>query len=168
MKLNLFFLCFLFSICANAQIQRQFFGFTLGITNKQQVVNNFKNKGKNVVKKDDDIVVRKLKFGGLEWEEVHFFFHENKLYEVFFNSNSDTYNKTYLDSRRDMLLELLDKKYLQFYDSDYSDEEGKFYTDHITVVKFVYEYYNGKWYQSLIYGDSALLDAINESSLDEL
>ncbi len=165
-KVLLIFLMML-SINADAQIQRRFFGFTLGMANKQQISNHFKSQNKSVSYEDDVLVVKNLKFGGQIWDEVRFAFYKNKFYQIFLVSSTGNNSKELLDNRWDFFLNSFFEKYGDYYSPD-SEEYTKFFLDDNTVLRFHYENSQGIWYQDLVYYDDKIFNASIDTDKDDL
>lgn len=115
---------------SNAQIQRNFLGFTFG-DSKQTVAQALRNKG-YILDYDADgngigaegTARNPIVFGGYEWQGAYFCFFNNKLYDVSFCIS--TYVATTQDviDRHNQLVYLLHSKYAQ-YDEEISDQEAK-------------------------------------------
>lgn len=171
MKKNVLLILFiLFSICIDAQIQRNFWGLKLGVSTKKEVMNHFKAKKIPVSFEDGVLVVKDVHFGGYTWEDCRIEFYKNKFVAIFLSSANALNSKEYLDSRWEYLVVRLDSKYGKFLESHEEDnnKHSKVYSDTITTVNIVYNYSDGLWYQSLIYIDDAFMKDLILTSSDEL
>ena len=167
MKKILLIILMMLSLHADAQIQRRFFGFTLGVANKQQITYHFKKQNKTVSNDNGVLVVKNLKFGGQFWDEVRFAFYKNRFYEIFLVSSTRYNSKDLLDDRWDYLLNSFFEKYRNYYYPD-SEEYTRYFLDDKTVLRFHYENSHGIWYQDLVYYDDKLFDASSKSDNDDL
>ncbi len=85
-KILLFVMLCMVSFNVNAQIQRNFFGLTLGVSTRQQVETKVRSMGTRIRSYDkENIFAKKMKFGGKEWDDVLFQFYNNKLLAVIFS-----------------------------------------------------------------------------------
>jgi len=166
MKRILLLLILMLSISAEAQIQRSFFGFTLGVSNRQIISSHFKRQNKTIKNEDDVLVVKNLKFGGQMWDEVRFVFYKNKFYQIFLVTSTERNSKEYLDERWDYLLNKFLKKYRNYYQPMSSDT--KYFCDNKTTLRFHYEFSGGLWYQDLVYYDNKLFDSSMRDDDDDL
>ena len=79
---RLYFLLFLFlcTIVATAQIQRKILDFTLGVSNKTEVLSYLKSNHYKYSYEDGEYEVRKVTFAGHNWPVAYFSFYKGKLY----------------------------------------------------------------------------------------
>ena len=65
------------SIAISAQIQRLFFGLTLGVSTKNSVISYFKNNSiKYHIDDEGTYIANNIKFAGYKWPEVDFYFYK--------------------------------------------------------------------------------------------
>ena len=88
---KLFFLILLFTVSFNvhAQIQREFFGLTLGVSTRQQVEETLRGMGKDFTPEANRIVAHDIEVDDYEWANVRFGFKSDRL--VLFLMTSRTY-----------------------------------------------------------------------------
>ncbi len=160
------------TICC-AQINRVFWGVTLGRSTKQQVRNALVQKGYTVKTEPDGslcVNVNNVNFGGAYWTYVSFSFVDDKLYQVWFQNNeeqspikiNDTYGK---------LKTNLDKKYGTFnfhVQPTEGTEKVSNYTDTKTLVSLMLRSYHHIRYISLSYEDLNSYDSKIKNENDEL
>mgnify|MGYP007038267604 CR=1 FL=1 len=150
-------ICFILNLCVTAQIQRKFFNFTLGTTNKTQVFNYFKSKGKKLKPNEEDTYyTNNLSFGGHVWPYVAFTFYKNKLSVVYFSDSDGLTERNILDIVFSNLDKKLSEKYYRYKDYDNSTDEKTVYRDYKTEMSINYEYFNGSKILSLMYHDLKL------------
>lgn len=160
------------TICC-AQINRVFWGVTLGRSTKQQVNNVLFRKGYTVETEPDGslcVNVNNVNFGGAYWTYVSFGFVDNKLFQITFQNNEkqspgkidDTYNK---------LKTNLDKKYGSFILRVQPKEgtgKASYYSDTKTLVSLMLNSHHNIRYISLSYDDLDSYDIKNKNENDEL
>lgn len=156
---------FFMAISANAQIQRKFFDFQLGLSTKTEMTNHFKARGNNVRYLDNTIAVDDVIFGGMKWNEFYADYYKNKLYRMYFLISS--YSKDKLDTMWDILNRRIGKKYASYYVNSKSSEKEKWYYDGKTVCNLKYEY-EDKWYLAIIYFDEKMYNQKNDEEENEL
>lgn len=103
-------------LCAPAQIQRNFFGFTLGTATKQEVSRHFKAKGNTITEETSiSLIVSNVRFGGVDWDGVQFHFLKNKLSGVLFLNSALHHSNTDLERCSNKLRPTLMEKYSNYY-----------------------------------------------------
>lgn len=90
MKRLLIFTFFIaFSLGISAQLPRNFYGATLGVSTKSQAIKALlANKVSIAVNGEDNLNVRNVSFGGVSFDEVIMEFYDNILYKVVFGDNN--------------------------------------------------------------------------------
>ena len=167
-QLLLLVLALLCSLSMSAQIQRKFFGQTLGVSTENDVIEYFEGKGIDVTRASlTSVEVEDMKFGGYMWSTVVFDFLEDKLATVFFiNDENDIPSAK---ERWNDLNEKIKEKYKLYYIPNRSSEPSKMYMDNETSVflrKEVFE--EKKEVLSLVYGDIKMLFDRLQKDEDEL
>lgn len=155
---NLFvFFALLFAITAKSQIQRTFFGFTLGKTTKTDLVKSLKEKGKKILNtnvNDETIRVNNLTFGGKKWPATFFMFYNNSLCVVSFTDTGEYSSEDKLDLDWENISKILSQKYSVYqkkntkYEIEYNDNKTNLWTSN--------EPYNGYKSIILMYSDNYL------------
>lgn len=169
-KLILFLLLVFCSIKVAGQIQRKFFNFTLGITTRQEVINYYKVRKKEIyyseILGDTDFSVHQVNFGGNTWPVVHFNFYKNKLYLIRFSDSDGFTPRQILDVTWKRLDDSLLSKYRQFMNTSGSIVSEKIFEDNKTRIVFNYDYFQGTKFLGLMYVDTRLQREmlINEDS----
>lgn len=159
----------LFSLNSSAQIQRKFYDFTFGLTQKSQVYNYFKAKGHRIrIIDENTIAVNNVKFGGFDWGVSYFSFYKNKFYQVNFMSSENDMIKESLDDQWELLDSKIMAKYSKYIVKNMSSDKEKYYFDSKTVTKLVYELFQGSWVLSIIYYDDKLFNLKSSSEDSEL
>lgn len=154
-------------LTASAQIQRNFLGFTLGVTTKSVVYNKYKHNKSLQINEDGDLRVSNITFAGQKWDLVLFKFANNKLQAVSFFSTEPNTTITEMDMAWNRLSENLLIKYGKYY-RDSSTSEHLMFTDGKTNLSLSYsviEYYKGL---SLFYFDRKLFNQQTQKEFDEL
>lgn len=155
---TLLLLSFFVNLSSNAQIQRNFYDFTLGVTSKREFISYFKAKGIKVEKKDDEsYYIENLKFGGEVWSFACFMFYNDKLMKVYYSENELNKGSALLAQRWEKLNNLIFKKYAGFKDLNRSDEERQLYDDSFTSLTITYDYFDGVKFVTLSYSDIKLV-----------
>lgn len=171
MKRILFCLTFAVAIFLNlsAQIQREFFGFALAESHKNEIVRYFEAQDKEISNlTDKTIFVTNINFGGHKWPFVSFSFNNGVLYEVYFADNDGFTRDISLNTTWNYLKRALFDKYSNFLDSYNSGEETKIFDDKRTKIKLEYSS-DGLYKQlTLSYYDKKLIPRIKNRSKDEL
>ena len=108
-KLCLFIMLCCMSFNVNAQIQREFFGLTIGASTQQQVEDVMKNMGKEILSKTEGLKVNDVRFYDYDWDEVLFDFREGKLITVSFISKNN--DKTKSDAYAEQFNKYLKEQY---------------------------------------------------------
>ena len=151
-------------LTASAQIQRNFLGFTLGVTTKTQVYNYLKNHCYKFSKDDldDGYKVENISFGGYQWTVAFITFHKNKLCSIEFYDSDDFRPQEFLEGSYKNLSTSLDKKY-HFYLSEQSPN-SKHYSDGVVKCVLAYSYAMNAMMLSLSYYYMPLL---RQKGIDE-
>ncbi len=169
MKRIMLLLLLTFSVSVHAQIQRKFYNFTFGLTQKSQVYNYFKAKGYRIRNIDENtIAVNDVKFGGFDWGVSYFSFYNNKFYQVYFMSSEHDMIKETLDEQWGLLNTKIMTKYSDYIVRSMSSDKEKYFLDSKTVMKLEYEYFQGSWALSVIYYDDKLFNLKTSSEDSEL
>lgn len=159
----------LFSVSIHAQIQRKFYDFTFGLTQKSQVFNFFKAKGNRIRNIDENtIAVNNVKFGGFNWGVSYFSFYNNKFYQVYFMSSEHDMIKESLDAQWELLNTKLMTKYSDYLVTNMSSDKEKYFLDLKTVMKLEYAFFQGSWALSIIYYDDKLYNLKSSNEDNEL
>lgn len=154
------------SLIVSAQIQRSFFGNSIGSSTKEEVINNFISKGKKVVNGDSDgIIVKGLEFAGITWQEVHFMFINNKFYQIAFCCGDKTDKDGIYKSLHSYIIDSLTKKYPQY--KQLENNNKVYFYDNNTRVNIEYDFLNGQMILLLQYYDvKSVINMINKSQND--
>ena len=167
-KLILLTIALVVAVAANAQIQRTFFGLTLGQSTKQQVRTTLAKKGYkcHTMQGDDALFIQpsSLQFGGLSWDMALFRFYKGKLLSVSF-SIADNFSGIASETYK-VLKAKIDQKYSDFYFS--KNEIATYYLDEKTVIILQNLYLNFKLNVTISYSDKDLQDQLLKASDDEL
>lgn len=124
---------------ATAQIQRKILDFTLGVTNKAQVINHLKShRFKYSINNDGDIVVDNVAFAGHNWPGVFLNFYNGIFYLVSFRDNESFTPKEIMESVWKRIRNTLNSKYHIYLES--SNENEIEFSDNKTTVSLKYEY----------------------------
>lgn len=168
-KLSFIVISLLISICASAQIQRNFFGFTLGETTKSEVIKYFKSKKYKMNESDDEtLILTDLKFAGHTWPFSAISFYNGKLNRVYFADN-ETYTPIHtLDLVWEDFLIKISQKYSDYYQINLSNDESKVYYDDSTRFSMDYIVFQGYKGLSLMYTDRKLLDEERDDDANDL
>lgn len=153
-------------LTASAQIQRNFLGFTLGVTTKTQVYNYLKTHHYKFTKQtyEDGYQVENVSFGGYHWTALFITFYKNKLSSVSFYDSDDFKPQELLEANYKYLSSSLDNKYYLYLSEQSSNE--KHYTDGIVECALEYSYSMNAMMLSLRYYYRPLLkqDMIDDDS----
>lgn len=169
MKRIMFLLLLAFAVSAYAQIQRKFYNFTFGLTQKSQVYNYFKAKGNRIRNIDDNtIAVNNVKFGGFDWGVSYFSFYNNKFYQIYFMSSERDMIKESLDEQWKLLNTKILTKYSDYIVTNMSSEKEKYFLDLNTVMKLEYAFFQGAWVLSVVYYDDKLFNLKTSNEDNEL
>ena len=164
-KIGFILLLCMMSLTIQGQIQRKFFDFTLGVTNRQEVTSYFKARNiKTWLPEEDHFSVRYIRFGGNKWPVVYFYFYKNKLYLIYFSDSENFTERGTLDAVWERIKLSLMSKYNSFYNDEKTTNNELIFEDSKTRLTYYYKYYQGKKSMSLIYEDKHLL---LESFIDE-
>lgn len=165
----MFLLLLAFAVSAYAQIQRKFYNFTFGLTQKSQVYNYFKAKGNRIRNIDDNtIAVNNVKFGGFDWGVSYFSFYNNKFYQIYFMSSERDMIKESLDEQWKLLNTKILTKYSDYIVTNMSSEKEKYFLDLNTVMKLEYAFFQGAWVLSVVYYDDKLFNLKTSNEDNEL
>lgn len=147
----------LISVNIQGQIQRRFFNFTLGLTNRQEVTSYFKaRKIKTWLPEDDHFSVRHISFGGNKWPVIYFYFYKNKLCLIYFSDSEGFTDRETLDALWERMYLALMSKYKRLYNEEKSTNNELIFEDNKTHLTYYYKYYKGQKSMSLIYTDKHL------------
>lgn len=158
MRKIIFVLLIAFSLNLNAQIQRSFYGFSLGKTTKKEVVSYFKSRKMKIWNNDTNrLSVRSLNFGGYKWPVVYFNFYKNKLYLIYFSDAEYFTPRQSLDTKwKDLEVSLMSKYRNVIVNEENTEEYHKFIDHSQTSLIFKYDYYEGYKGIALMYTDLKL------------
>lgn len=156
------------SLGMSAEIQRKFFGLTLGTSTENDVIEYFEGKGIEVTRASlTSVEVEDMKFGGYMWSTVIFDFFEDKLASVCFLNLGDDISST--KERWNYLNEKINEKYKLYYVPDKSSDESIMYMDNETAFflrKNFIDYKNGVL--SMVYRDVKMTVDSLQKDEDEL
>lgn len=160
------------SISCHAQINRTFWGLTLGTSNKQQVKNVLVQKGYKITTEPDgsySVNPDNISFGGGYWTYVCFSFVNGKLSTVWFQNN-ERQSPIVLNDFYDKLKISLDNKYLAYlYDSQFDNvSRSADYDDGRTSILLAVSSYSYVRYISLSYTDNSLNKMKKQTEESEL
>lgn len=156
-------------ISASAQIQRKFFGLSLGVSTRNQVANVIKKKKLQIVVDDEDgLAVTNLQFGGYNWYFIRFTFVNNKLSGVYFSDDDSHTERRTLDIFWNHYVDKLYEKYLNYYINDTDVNEELHFEDKKTMLLLQYNYFKGVKFLSLAYRDVLLMESLKRNDIDEL
>lgn len=169
MKRLMLLLLLTFAVSAYAQIQRKFYNFTFGLTQKSQVYNYFKAKGNRIRNIDENtIAVNDVKFGGFDWGVSYLSFYNNKFYQVYFMSSEHDMIKESLDEQWDLLNTKITTKYSDYIVKNMSSDKEKYFLDSKTVMKLEYAFFQGAWVLSVVYYDDNIFNLKTSNEDNEL
>lgn len=157
----------------SAQINRTFWGVTLGTSTPSQVKSMLVQKGYYVEKEPDGalcVKVNNVRFGGAVWTYISFLFVNNQLSQVWFQNN-EKQSPIPIENSYDLLKDNLDKKYSKYYLSlrlDEQDEKKSYYSDEKTDILLNVRKYHNIRYVSLSYEDLYLNRVKANKDKDEL
>lgn len=144
--------CIVFAILGllqlNAQIQRNFFGYSFG-SSKQLVLQGMRGKGYTIQDTSEGFVAHgtiqnPIKFGGYEWEWVNFKFYGNKLYDVSFCITTNLSSSQTIIEHYNNLIQQLDRKYAQYDREIYNDKNAQWIDSNTGVIcRYMYIDSNG-------------------------
>ena len=159
---------FLFlSLCVNAQIQRTFFGMTLGEATKQEVKEMLLDKGVSVEDYDsDNLTTKDLKFGGVTWSHAVFKFYNGKFCYVVFGMQLSSENKSSVLDIISRVVSILKKKYPEFLLKDEEDDVIFFDKKTMATMSYLNIGAGAKVY-GLSYSDYETLSKSAQSIKDE-
>ena len=165
-----FYILIIFSLCTvtvTAQIQRNIFDFTLGVTTKTQVQNYLIRHHYNYsINKNGEYEVRNLIFAGHNWPSVYFSFYNDKFYCVDFIDNESHTPVETLGLVWKRLNSSLNKKY-SIYSISSKDDYVEF-SDNKTNVSLKFRNTLGEKMLSIMYYDIFLLNQMISSEESEL
>lgn len=147
-------------ICANAQIQRLFMGFTLGVSTKTQIENQLKARHKKYrIVNDNCIAIEDVTFVGLFWPSTYVRFYKNTFYSVSFSVTAyDLGSLDALDNYWGNLSSLLRRKYNNYIMKQ--TDTSYYYTDMKTDLMLYTDYERKSVglvkYMTLVYYDRKL------------
>ena len=148
-KLCLFIMLCCMSFNVNAQIQREFFGLTIGVATQQQVEDVMKNMGKEILSKTEGLKVNDVRFYDYDWAEVLFNFREGKLITVSFISKNN--DKTKSDAYAEQFKKSLKEQYGKYCKLDMGNIVA--YFDTKTMLTIVCQEKDGKEMFGILYAD---------------
>ena len=171
-KYFLFLLLSLFvDISANAQIQRKFYGLSLGSSTKKEALDYFTKQGMEVINMNDDsFFVPNVKFAGSYWSCALFSFYKDTFSCVYFGEKEDHASKDGLNIKWESLNLQIQNKYSKYFRDSMSTDNYKVYDDDITCLTLDYKYSNtfGQKTLSLMYIDQKIRKLSNKESEEEL
>ena len=146
----------------NAQIQRKFFGCTLGESKINEVEHTLKKADISFEKGRENIEATSVEFGGYAWDKVVFHFYEKKLYEIFFYCRDYMgLRKSHIAKRIESIGKTLEDKYLNFMVK--KDDEGYLFSDDKTSLNLK----NGESIIVLGYVDKRIMSIKTDREKDE-
>ena len=163
---------FVFPLIGFAQISRNFWGVTLGKSNKTQVRTALVNRGYRVQTEPDgslSVNVNNVNFGGAMWTYVSFSFVNGYLSQVWFQNNEHQ-SPIPVDNVYEKVKMSLDKKYRHYY-YNLPKEDGitwSNYSDSKTHILLGVRTYHYTRYVSLCYKDVYLEEKKEQMENDEL
>ena len=162
----------LMGLNCQAQIQNKIYDFVLGQTTKNEVKNYFNLKSEiefEEDKTDGGIEAYGLRFGGCYWDAVFFSFYKDVLSEVHFSAiDTEDVSKTVILNNWQKLKNNLAKKYEQFYQNDFSNNERLTYIDGKIAVFLEMQEKDDRMMLSITYKDVNLTLTEKKSDEDEL
>lgn len=168
-KICILLLILFVNICASAQIQRNFFSFTLGETPKSEVIKYFKSKKYKTNERDDEtLIITDLKFAGHTWPFSAISFYNGILNRVYFADNENYTSLQTLDLVWEDLSDKISKKYSDYYNYNLSNNESKIYYDDNTRFSIDYIVFDGVKGLSLMYTDRKLLNEESDNDANDL
>lgn len=151
-------ICLFANLTISAQIQRTFFGLTLGVSTKNDVIRYFRENGLAYKREGDAYLVQKKEWGGHTWSLVSLHFFDNKFYSVHFFDGEMNTAKATLETLWDKYSNSLYSKYSQYYVNEQSQSNLSVYSDKATTMSARFEK-NSEGYVvlSIMYADINLL-----------
>lgn len=144
-------LSMLVSVIANAQIQKNYLGLTLGTTTRNEVYQMYPNATRNwagdmdiasypgseldmnTTEGEPALNLHNIKFAGIDWDYVNCSFYQGKLCEVHFSSQDKTSYSSWED-----LCTALSKKYGKYRKAVHNDDNKGYsyvvYSDDVTRI----------------------------------
>lgn len=137
------------SFNVNAQIQREFFGLTIGVSTQQQVEETIKSMGKEIHSKKDGIKILDVRYDDYDWEEVLIDFRAGKMITLSFISKKDDKEKSDTDAAK--FKKALKEKYGEYCKLEMGEIVAFFDTK--TMLTFVNQKKDGKEMFGILYAD---------------
>lgn len=157
MKKFLFIVVLIFlSIFADAQIPRNIFGQSLGVTTMNQAETFFSNEGKDILVREDDDTCFKLEdvsFDGLTWPTAAFFFYNDKLNAIYLSDTEEYTPREKLNMKWKELYNSYMTKYHNFMVESETNEEQLLFVDGKTQIVATYIDYGEYKGIALMYSD---------------
>lgn len=161
-------ICFCANLTISAQIQRTFFGLTLGVSTRSDVVKFYKEHNVTFDENNENNYVPNLQFGGHKWANVYFQVSDNKLYGVSFLDNELNNTQETLKITWDNLSNALYSKYSQYYNNYVSTPDKTVYMDGNTMIYISIGETMGFSTLGLLYIDQKELNKQQERNNSEL
>ena len=151
-----------FCLSMSAQIQRKFFGITLGESKINEVEKVLKKNDISYEQEKDNIETSSVEFGGYVWHKVDFQFYENKLYSVVFCYRDYLgLSKSYINKRFESISKTLKDKYADFINNE--EDQGIAFTDDVTTLNLK----QGESFVVLGYVDKMIVSKKTEKEKNE-
>lgn len=149
------FICLCATLTISAQIQRTFFGLTLGVSTKSDVERFYKEHG--VVFDENNNVINNVRFGGTRWGGFSCSLVNGILYQVIFMENELSSSKENVNIVWDNFSNALYSKYSQYYSNSLSKSESSTYIDEKTMIRISNESMSGYDCVGISYTDLELM-----------
>lgn len=153
-------------LASSAQIQSNFFSFTLGETTMKEVYYYLEEKQYDITNNpinEGFMINNKMKFADCVWSKVLFTFYDNKLYCISFYDDESNTPKTILDDKFVKVSKYLNDRYLSYCNGN--EPDSKIYSDAKVFLGFERQYNDGKTYILLNFMSVPLMDKKRKSSI---
>lgn len=144
------------SFFADAQIPRNMFGLSLGVTTRNHAETIFSNEGKDIfVREDDDIgfIVEDVSFEGITWPTAAFFFYNDKLNAIYLSDTEENTQREKLDIKWKKLYKSYMTKYHNLLVESETNDEQLLFVDGKTQLFATYLDYDKYKGIALMYTD---------------
>lgn len=144
------------SFPVDAQISRDLFGLSLGVTTMNHAETVLANEGKEIlVREDDDTVfkVEDVSFEGITWPTAIFFFYNGKLSAIYLSETEENTPREKLDVRWKKLYSSYMIKYQNLLVESETDDELLLFVDGKTQLVVAYMDYGDHKGITIMYSD---------------
>lgn len=157
----------LFTLTCSAQIQKKFFGFTIGVTNTTTVANYLKTNHIKYSVENGEYRAEKIKFAGEVWDCIWFTFYQGKLYNIDLSISDYSTPIATMNLIHKRIKDSLENKYSEYYNYNSTDEKTMF-SDGVIEITLTNRYFEGSKSIGLMYTYLPLLNQRLKAADDEL